>query len=144
MIFWALRFFTTLVGLVALFLGWRVGVVILLSIAVDFVTYLWMALPLFSLRYELLLLLAIGVGTGTVIGLGRPTLPWWLPAVLGAALVLLLRGSAYLTGLGNHTLEPADVFPTLGASGITVGGWGTALLIPSLLRWSFGRDRRQP
>jgi len=118
--FWALRFFVGLVGMVAKFLEWRVGLVVLLSLAVDFMTYLWMALPLFTLRYELLVLLAVGAGAGTIIGLGRCKLSWWLPAIIGAAVVLLLRASAYLVGLGNHTLEPADVVPTLGVSAMTV------------------------
>jgi len=138
MIFWALRFMCALVGMGALFLEWRVGVVVLLSVVVDFVAYLWMALPLFSLRYELLCLLAVGVGTGALVGLGRSIVPWWLPSIVGGALLLLLRGSAYLIGLGSHTLEPADVLPTLGSSAMTVAGWGTGLLIPALLR----RDHR--
>lgn len=134
MIFWAARFLVGLVALWALLSNWRVGIIILFSLAADFVTYLWMAMPLFSVRYEWVVVLAAGLVVGVMIRIGRNALsPPWLAGVIGAVVLVLLRGSLYLQGLAKGMLGSQEIVATLPSAVVLVVGTGAALLIPALI-----------
>ena len=50
--YWALRMVALAAGLFALVVNWRIGLVLLFTVATDFVATIWMILPGFSLQQE--------------------------------------------------------------------------------------------
>jgi hypothetical protein len=134
MIFWGLRFFVLLSGLIAGVANWRFALIVTYALAADFVTYLWMALPLFSVRNELMLLLGVCLVTGSVIAVGRKALsPPWVAATVCAGLLVVLRGSLYLVGYLTGTLQADDIGHTVPSAVILAMGSGSAMLLPAMI-----------
>ncbi len=137
MIFWGLRLVVSAAAIVVLIANWRMGLVVIFALAADFITYLWMALPLFSVRNELLALLSVGVVVGATISIGRKALmPPWLAAAVCTGLLVLLRGSLYLVGFGKGTLPGDDFIQTLPSALVLIVGSGASMLLPAIV---FGR-----
>ena len=67
------------------FFDWRLGLVILFSVAEEFLTFLWMALPLFSVRYELALAFGSALALGLVVSGTEKNGIWWLPSITSTA-----------------------------------------------------------
>src|SRR5882724_5393601 len=114
LIFWGLRFLVLLRALFGLLANWRLGLTLAFALVADLFTYLWMAMPLFSVRYEIALLLIAGLVVGTVISAGTsPLTPAWLSAVICSSVLLVLRGSACISGLADGTFGLDVVAQTL-------------------------------
>src|ERR1700690_1364427 len=103
MVFWALHFALGLSGLFALGFAWRWGIILLYTLVVELFTFLWMMLPLFSVRYEIVAMVLGGLVVGAVIATGRDPMPPWIGAAGAAALLLVLRGSLIALGLLDGT-----------------------------------------
>jgi hypothetical protein len=130
--FWALRFALGLVGLFALGLAWRWGIILLYSLVVELFTFLWMVLPLFSLRYEIIAMVLGGLVVGAVIATGRDPMPPWLGAAGASALLLVLRVSFTAIGLLDGTISSEAVLKTSPADAGLIVGTGAGLLLGSL------------
>ncbi len=133
MIFWALRFGGLLTGLILLVANWRLALVLLFGLAADFVTYLWMALPLYSVRNELITVFVVGLLVGTVVALGKRRLAWWTAPVVGAGTLVVLRGTLYMVGLAQGTITADEAVQSLPGSVVLVVGSGIALMLPAIL-----------
>lgn len=142
--FWPLRFGLFLVALASPVVNWRIGLVIGFALLVDFVTYLWMTLPLFSIIGELVLLCGTGAVVGTVIVLGYRRLSWWIAPVVAMVILTALRGALYVSGLVNNVLTVDDVIRGLPGSVALVLGAPGALVVPALVvRLTASRRRAQ-
>lgn len=134
MIFWGAKFLVAVVSLWALIANWRIGVTLTFALGIEFVTYLWMAMPLFTVRYEMAAVWLLGALVGTVISLGRRRLsPPWLPAAIAALALFVLRGSLYLQGFASGHLGPEELKATLPSSLVLIVAAGSALLLPGLV-----------
>jgi hypothetical protein len=131
MMFWGLRFGAGLAGLLLFFFDWRLGLVILFSVAEEFLTFLWMALPLFSVRYELAVVFGVALAVGLLVSGTEKNGIWWLPSFTSAGLLLLLRGTVYLNGVAPGALGPDQLRSTAPASIAVVLGTWAALILPS-------------
>jgi hypothetical protein len=132
-IFWGLRFVVGAIGLGCLLANWRVGLVILFCLLVDFVTYLGGVVPTFSVRYEVMGLLIATVPVGVILALGRDRLAPWVAPTIAAALLALLRGSLYALGYAEETLTGGDVGRLLPGGVALVLTVAVGLLVPSVL-----------
>jgi hypothetical protein len=130
--FWALRFALGLSGLFALGFAWRWGIIVLYTLAVELFTFLWIMLPLFSLRYEITAMTLGGLVVGAVIATGRDPMPPWLGAAGASALLLVLRGSLYAIGLLDGTISTQAVIRTSPADAGLIVSTGAGLLLGSL------------
>lgn len=130
--FWALRFALGLAGLFALGFAWRWGIILLYSLFVELFTFLWMMLPLFSLRYEIIAMVLGGLVVGAAIATGRDPMPPWLGAAGASALLLVLRGSLCAFGLLDGTVSSEAVLKTSPADAGLIVATGAGLLLGSL------------
>jgi hypothetical protein len=133
MIFWGLRLVVAAVGLGCLVVNWRVGLAILFCLVADFVTYVGGALPLFSVRNEVLMLLFATVPVGVIVAFGEDRLPPWMTPTIAAALLAVLRGSHYVSAYSQEMLTGEDVRHLLPGGVALVVTVGLGLFVPSAL-----------
>jgi hypothetical protein len=132
MVFWALHFAIGLSGLFALGFAWRWGIILLYTLVVELFTFLWMMLPLFSVRYEIVAMVLGGLVVGAVIATGRDPMPPWIGAAGAAARLLVLRGSLIALGLLDGTTSSEAVLKTSPADAGLIVATGAGLLLGSL------------
>jgi peptidoglycan/LPS O-acetylase OafA/YrhL len=133
MIFWGLRCGGLLVSLILLVANWRLALVLLFALAADFVTYLWMALPLYSVWNELIAVFVVGLLVGAAVAIRKKRLAWWTAPVVGAGTLVLLRGTLYTVGLAQGTITADEAVQSLPGSVVLVVGCGIALLLPAIV-----------
>jgi hypothetical protein len=120
--------------LFALFTSWRVGLVLLFTVAIDFVTNIWMVLPGFSLGQEVVLIFAVTLPLGVLVGAGKRALtPVWLTGAIGSGVLAVLQLSSYVVGFAQGTLDPGHALRTVPAALMVVVASGIGLLLPAVL-----------
>ena len=131
---WGLRMVVSLAGLVALLASWRLGLVLLFAVAMDFVTMIGMVLPGASIRQEVVLVFAATLPLGVLVGAGRRALsPVWLTGAVASGVLAVFQVSTYICGLAEGTLAPAHAVQTLPADFAVVVTCGVGLLLPAVL-----------
>lgn len=147
-VYWALRLVVLLGALFALLTSWRVGVILLFSVAIDFITTIWMTLPGFSLGQEVVLIFAAALPLGVLISAGKRALtPVWLTGALGAGVLAVLQLSSYVVGFVQGSLDPEHALRTVPAALMVVVASGVGLLLPAALfkrRREASRGLREP
>jgi hypothetical protein len=124
----------SLAGLFALFTNWRLGLVLLFAVAMDFVAMIWTVLPGASIRQEVVLVFAATLPLGVLVGAGRRALtPVWLTGAVASGVLALFQVSTYICGLAEGTLAPAHAVQTLPADFTLVVTSGVGLLLPAVL-----------
>jgi hypothetical protein len=119
LVFWSLHLITGFAALLFFALSWRVGLTMLICLALDFLLLVWMTIPA-PIWHQLVFLLGLGgvVGLPLSLGRGRHT-PWQLPTLAGVVLltlrsVLLLGALATVPDLAIGRLLPGAVVAVLG------------------------------
>jgi hypothetical protein len=132
--YWALRMVVCAAGLFALMVNWRVGLVLLFTVATDFIAMIWMILPGFSLQQEVVIVFVGTLPLGILVGAGKNAIsPVWLTAALCSGVVAVFQLSSYLIGFDEHTLDPGHAIQTLPAAVILIVASGIGLLLPAVL-----------
>jgi hypothetical protein len=140
-IFWSLRLLVALCTVGAAFLEWRIALVLAFTLAIEFVTYIGMALPLFSVATELLLVCPAGLLIGSAISVGHGRLTPWVAPVLACSTLIVLRGSLYAAGFASGTLGASELVANMPAALALVGGAAASLWLPAIVLRQL-RDRQ--